>query len=94
MFSTAIEFAKLEKVGIGGMKGRILSHDVDQIFAEFQENFATFANSTYDGLDPDQKVRSRRFRLSNSLLFYQNNVLEDFDHRKMSQERTSTESNF
>ena len=43
------------------MKGRILSHDVDQIFAEFQENFATFANSTYDSLDPDQKVSSRIF---------------------------------
>ena len=52
------------------MKGRILSHDVDQIFAEFQENFATFANSTYDSLDPDQKVSSRIFRLSNSLMFY------------------------
>ena len=61
MFSTAIEFTKLEKVGIGGMKGRILSHDVDQIFAEFQEHFATFANSTYDSLDPDQKVSSRIF---------------------------------
>ena len=52
------------------MKGRILSHDVDQIFAEFQENFATFANSTYDSLDPDQKVSSRIFRLSNSPMFY------------------------
>ena len=52
------------------MKGRILSHDVDQIFAEFQENFATFANSTYDSLDPDEKVSSRIFRLSNSPMFY------------------------
>ncbi|XP_066917361.1 dynein beta chain, ciliary-like [Clytia hemisphaerica] len=50
VFETAIEFNKLEKVEIGGMKGRILSHDVVQIFTEFQECFAVFANSTYDSL--------------------------------------------
>lgn len=37
------------------MKGRILSHDVVQIFTEFQQYFAIFANSTYDGLDPKIK---------------------------------------
>ena len=57
MFSTAIEFSKLEKVEIGGMKGRILSHDVVQIFNEFTEYFAVFANSTYNALDPLSKVR-------------------------------------
>ena len=56
MFATAIEFSKLEKVEIGGMKGRILSHDVVQIFTEFQEYFTVFANSSYDGLDPQNKV--------------------------------------
>lgn len=55
VFATAIEFSKLEKVEIGGMKGRILSHDVVQIFTEFQEYFAVFANSTYDALDPKDK---------------------------------------
>lgn len=61
MFSTAIEFAKLEKVEIGGMKGRILSHDVVQIFTEFQEYFIVFSNSTYDSMDPNEKVFKESF---------------------------------
>ncbi|XP_047143157.1 dynein beta chain, ciliary isoform X1 [Hydra vulgaris] len=52
IFQTTIEFNKLEKVEIGGMKGRILSHHVIQIFTEFQENFRVFANSSYDSLNP------------------------------------------
>ena len=32
------------------MKGRILSHEIVQIFTEFQDFFAVFANSTYDSL--------------------------------------------
>lgn len=56
VFATAIEFSKLEKVEIGGMKGRILSHDVVQIFDEFQDFFTLFANSTYDSLDAQNKA--------------------------------------
>ena len=52
-----MEFSKLEKVEIGGMKGKVLSHDVVQIFTEFSEYFSVFANRNYDTLDPHDKVR-------------------------------------
>jgi len=58
VFETSIEFNKLEKVEIGGMKGRILSHDVVQIFTEFQECFAVFASSSYDSLNYQDNVRT------------------------------------
>ena len=56
LFSTAIEFCKLEKVEIGGIKGKMLSHQVVEIFEEFTEYFAVFGNRTYDGLDATNKV--------------------------------------
>lgn len=51
-----MEFAKLEKVELGGIKGKMLSHQVVEIFGEFSEIFAVFGNRTYDGLDPTNKV--------------------------------------
>lgn len=51
-----MEFAKLEKVELGGIKGKMLSHQVVEIFGEFNEIFAVFGNRTYDGLDPTNKV--------------------------------------
>ena len=61
----------MEKVEIGGMKGRILSHDVVQIFTEFQECFAVFANSTYDSLHYQDTVR---LNILNSILRFERNV--------------------
>lgn len=55
LFSTAMEFAKLEKVELGGIKGKMLSHQVVEIFAEFSEIFSVFGNRTYDGLDPTNR---------------------------------------
>ena len=52
-----MEFAKLEKVELGGIKGKMLSHQVVEIFAEFSEIFSVFGNRTYDGLDPTNRVR-------------------------------------
>lgn len=51
-----MEFCKLEKVEIGGIKGKMLSHQVVQIFQEFMEYFGVFGNRTYDGLDATNKV--------------------------------------
>ena len=51
-----MEFAKLEKVELGGIKGKMLSHQVVEIFTEFNEIFSVFGNRTYDGLDPTNKV--------------------------------------
>ena len=52
-----MEFAKLEKVELGGIKGKMLSHQVVEIFSEFSEIFSVFGNRTYDGLDATNKVR-------------------------------------
>lgn len=52
-FCTVIEFLKLEKVEIGGLKGRQLSGRITAIYVEFNQYFAAFASKTYDVLDPD-----------------------------------------
>lgn len=52
-FSTVIEFLKLEKVEIGGLKGRQLSSKITIIFTDFNQHFSSFAAKTYDVLDPD-----------------------------------------
>lgn len=52
-FSTVIEFLKLEKVEIGGLKGRQLSSKITTIFTDFNQHFSSFAAKTYDVLDPD-----------------------------------------
>ncbi|KAJ7340470.1 hypothetical protein OS493_003218 [Desmophyllum pertusum] len=51
LFATTMEFSKLEKVELGGIKGKMLSHQVVEIFSEFNEIFSVFGNRTYDGLD-------------------------------------------
>uniref|UniRef100_A0A6P7G4P0 Dynein beta chain, ciliary-like n=1 Tax=Diabrotica virgifera virgifera TaxID=50390 RepID=A0A6P7G4P0_DIAVI len=52
-FNTVLEFNKLEKVEIGGIKGRILSSRVTEVFHEFQQSFMIFSGKSYDVLDPD-----------------------------------------
>ena len=62
-----MEFAKLEKVELGGIKGKMLSHQVVEIFTEFNEIFAVFGNRTYDGLDPTNKVMVRVLHTETSM---------------------------
>jgi dynein heavy chain, axonemal len=52
-FFTVIEFMKLEKVEIGGLKGRVLSARIIIVSTEFKQCFALYATKTYDVLDPD-----------------------------------------
>ena len=52
-FDTILEFMKLEKVEIGGLKGRLLSSKVVAVFAEFNEHLSMFGSKTYDALDPE-----------------------------------------
>lgn len=59
LFATTMEFSKLEKVELGGIKGKMLSHQVVEIFSEFNEIFAVFGNRTYDGLDATNWVSLR-----------------------------------
>lgn len=52
-FTTVLEFSKLEKVEIGGMKGRVLSNRVSCIYNEFLQHLSAFSGKSYDVLDPD-----------------------------------------
>lgn len=52
-FNTVLEFTRLEKVEIGGMKGRVLSNRVTSVSNEFQQHFSVFSTKSYDFLDPD-----------------------------------------
>lgn len=52
-FYTVIEFLKLEKVEIGGLKGRSLSARITAVSVEFNTCFSQFSAKTYDVLDPD-----------------------------------------
>ncbi|KAJ8968779.1 hypothetical protein NQ317_016724 [Molorchus minor] len=53
-FNTVKEFNKLEKVVIGGIKGRILSARINEVFNEFQQCFTLFSGKSYDVLDPNE----------------------------------------
>lgn len=53
---TALDFYKLEKIELGGIKGRTLSQQVVQIYNEFTECMLVFTNTTYDTLDINNKV--------------------------------------
>ena len=54
-FKTADQFLKLEKVEIGGIRGKDLSSRIFRIYEEFKEQFTYFSNRTYDPLDPKDK---------------------------------------
>lgn len=69
-FSTVIEFLKLEKVEIGGLKGRQLSSKITTIFADFNQHFSSFASKTYDVLDPDDSKFMQDFEI------FQQRILE------------------
>jgi dynein heavy chain len=51
----------LEKVEIGGVKGKALSSRVVKIFEEFKDEFEKFSNKKYDPLDPQCQVNPTRF---------------------------------
>ncbi|XP_071954573.1 dynein beta chain, ciliary-like [Antedon mediterranea] len=52
LFETTVEFSKLEKTEMGGMKGKMLGSMVEKVHEEFQEYVKVFAERPYDGLDP------------------------------------------
>ena len=56
LMETALEFMKLEKVELGGIKGKVLSQQVVNIFEEFHAQYKVFTDSTYDCLDPNDPV--------------------------------------
>jgi dynein heavy chain len=50
-----MEFLKLEKVEVGGLKGRLLSTKVAGVLNQFHEAFMVFGCITYDPLDPEDQ---------------------------------------
>ncbi|XP_048222854.1 dynein axonemal heavy chain 17 [Perognathus longimembris pacificus] len=52
LYKTAIEFLKLEKIELGGVRGNILGNLVTQIYDEVFELVKVFAECKYDPLDP------------------------------------------
>lgn len=74
LFETAEEFMKLEKVEMGGIKGRSLGAQVVSIFEEFQGYYAVFPQRTYDSLDPLCKAF-----MDDYIVF--NNHIYDLDRR-------------
>lgn len=56
LYKTAIEFLKLEKIELGGVRGNILGSMVTQIYDEVFELVKVFAECKYDPLDPGDSV--------------------------------------
>ncbi|KAK2490477.1 LOW QUALITY PROTEIN: hypothetical protein MC885_016050 [Smutsia gigantea] len=52
LYKTAIEFLKLEKIELGGVRGRILGSRIAQVYSEVFELVKVFADCKYDPLDP------------------------------------------
>lgn len=51
-----MEYHKLEKIGYGGVKAKILSDLTDEVYVEFQEQYKVFATSSYNCLDVTDTV--------------------------------------
>ncbi|KAK2112194.1 hypothetical protein P7K49_011941 [Saguinus oedipus] len=60
LYKTAIEFLKLEKIELGGVRGNLLGNLVTQIYDEVFELVKVFANCKYDPLDPGDSVGLRQ----------------------------------
>nr|XP_026486610.1 dynein beta chain, ciliary [Vanessa tameamea] len=69
-FKTVLEFQKLEKIEIGGMKGRVLGGQIRDISAEFDGFFHSFASKSYDVLDPDDETFNDDFKA------FQENIID------------------
>ncbi|KAL4703187.1 hypothetical protein ACJJTC_018259 [Scirpophaga incertulas] len=61
-FKTVLEFQKLEKIEVGGMKGRVLSGQIREISTEFDAFFHGFASKSYDVLEPDDDTFNEDFK--------------------------------
>lgn len=51
LLTTALDLTQLEKIELGGMRGKALGQQVLQMYEEFQEEFQVFSERTYDCLD-------------------------------------------
>ncbi|XP_065549706.1 dynein axonemal heavy chain 17 [Lathamus discolor] len=74
LYQTAIEFLKLEKAELGGVKGNILGTQVFQIYNEVAEIIKVFSDCKYDSLDPTEE------QLNTDFAEFQKKI-EDIDRR-------------
>jgi dynein heavy chain len=74
LLDTIIEFNRLEKIEIGGTKGKILSSSVATIFSEFTKTLEPFKNIKYKVLDLDSNL------YTNDLMVFQEKM-NDLDKR-------------
>ena len=51
-FDTAQQFLKLEKVEIGGIRGKALTTSINKVHEEFDGLYGIFAQRSYDSLNP------------------------------------------
>uniref|UniRef100_A0A3Q2VPV0 Dynein axonemal heavy chain 11 n=1 Tax=Haplochromis burtoni TaxID=8153 RepID=A0A3Q2VPV0_HAPBU len=58
LFATALDFLKLEKIELGGSRGKILSEMVFSMSEEFHDRWRTLRESKYDPLDCTNDVRA------------------------------------
>ena len=68
-FLTAIQFLKLEKVEIGGIRGKALTTNIGKVSEEFKDLYGVFSNRTYDGLDPQDKGFLKDYEKFNNKIF-------------------------
>ena len=68
-FLTAIQFLKLEKVEIGGIRGKALTTNIGKVYEEFKDLYGVFSNRTYDGLDPHDKGFLKDYEKFNNKIF-------------------------
>ncbi|XP_015211854.2 dynein axonemal heavy chain 17 [Lepisosteus oculatus] len=61
LYHISVEFLKLEKVDIQGVRGSALGTMVFSIYEEFLELIKVFAECKYDTLDPDDKTFDESF---------------------------------
>lgn len=74
ILQTHIEFSKLEKVEIGGIKGRLLSTKCADIFEDFHKYYSLFQNIQYDVLDTKSDLLAQDFDKLND-------ICTDYDRR-------------
>ncbi|NXN68995.1 DYH17 protein, partial [Himantopus himantopus] len=61
LYQTVIEFLKLEKAELGGVRGNILGSQVFRIYEEVSELSKSFADCKYDPLDPAEEQLNKDF---------------------------------
>lgn len=57
IFITSIDFIKLEKIEIGGLRGRSISRSMVKIYDDFQKIYSTWIGIQYNPLDPDPSLK-------------------------------------